>query len=1001
MQVSQTPQSIDQLDLMKRLDTYANGKATWSTDGSSVGPSLRQACRTLHAHLIQLVNEVLAPLLDRTTSREMETFTMHDRRHGLKVAHLMWHILIPARRDCLTPPEIAMLVLAAYMHDLGMALSTGERNARLELTSDLWEKLEVEESLKCAFEQLRTKITDPRTPELAKRRAERELHQAEEALLSQDTRERHATRERYEQLLSMLDDFHQKDPTRIPDVASYLSFEGDSFRQKLVDICVSHNEETEALVRRDETDFARPRFPADYPVGSCSADLHLIAAALRLGDVLDFDRERTPPVLFHYLLPASVGPEDSRSVLEWGKHLTISNWHIDPDAVVFRGRCHSHIIHHAVVNFCRVIQEEILATRATFMPLKEAGGWSFVLPATVKADIHSEGYRYVPYRFELDDERVYNLLMGGAIYPNPLFALRELIQNAVDACKLRDALTRLYEPHIDPSTKRRITVRYEEPNEKFSRPRIIVQDTGIGMDAWVIENWFLKVGRSYYQSSDFRQIRVALRRQGLDFAPVSEFGIGFLSCFLLADNVTIETAMWEPVKGDILKRTLQIEGPTRLIRLEEARNEGPRRFKGTRITLFLSQKNSTISWDHVISFLRDVCQGLPYRLHLEHVPSKGVITHGEIDPRPLRLDFPSHLDPFVLRMHVDNTEFGIEGEIAFLNPLRGRKAEQELLQGAQAKVLSDDLRGAGGVHPSTALLRGGFNIGVVPGLPHVYGVDNAVGARLRLTWNPRKNNRYILPNLARTSVADRDELGNTVLQIWLTHLIDNADQLQEGQLFRLHLPYSPRLTDCTWLQRYDALTLYNFVKPGWRVNLRSYTKDRFDGHFSVWEKSEGQPIWLGPDDALVTDILKLILPKVTHMEVGSDGEPLVRTPIRNWRQTLRNWHDYVTSPASWSRFAPYNRRIEDVLFYYSPTYKHMRLNSRYRDRFASFQEEDLVRLIDVFSSLLLFHDERINLGEAQANVLERARQIAGDLEIASFSAKLRLGSIKAAVIESL
>lgn len=236
MQVPQTPQSIDQLDLMKRLDTYANGKATWSTDGSSVGPSLRQACRTLHAHLIQLVNEVLAPLLDRTTSREMETFTMHDRRHGLKVAHLMWHILIPARRDCLTPPEIAMLVVAAYMHDLGMALSAEERAARLEPTSDLWEKLEVEESLKCAFEQLRAKIADPKTPELAKRRAERELYQAEEALLSQDTRERHATRERYEQLLSMLDDFHQKDPTRIPDVASCLSFEGDSFRQKLVDI---------------------------------------------------------------------------------------------------------------------------------------------------------------------------------------------------------------------------------------------------------------------------------------------------------------------------------------------------------------------------------------------------------------------------------------------------------------------------------------------------------------------------------------------------------------------------------------------------------------------------------------------------------------------------------------------------------------------------------------------------------------------------------------------
>jgi hypothetical protein len=40
-----------------------------------------------------MVNHVFAYILDRVGSHEMDTFTMHDRMHGLKVSHLMWHIL--------------------------------------------------------------------------------------------------------------------------------------------------------------------------------------------------------------------------------------------------------------------------------------------------------------------------------------------------------------------------------------------------------------------------------------------------------------------------------------------------------------------------------------------------------------------------------------------------------------------------------------------------------------------------------------------------------------------------------------------------------------------------------------------------------------------------------------------------------------------------------------------------------------------------------------------
>lgn len=514
MQIPETPQSVQKLDLMKRLNAYARGEATWYDDRREIGPVARQACGVLYSDLARLVEVVFDPILTRTTSREMEMFTMHDSTHARKVGHLMWYILDSDRRERLTPPEIGLMVGAGYLHDLGMALSPEERDKRLAPESGLWEKLELQESQKCVVETLRELSTDGSAAEAERTRAFLQLVQAEEASLCLATRERHATHARYLELLRELAAYHDKDPAGIPDLKSSLAFHGESFLTKLIGICEAHDGDAEVLLRTDGTGSGRPLYPRDYPVGSCNTDLHMVAAALRLADVLDFDRERTPSVLFRFLLPGTLGFED-RSVVEWSKHLAISNWHIMQDAIVFRGRSDSHIIHHAIVRFCDVIEKEIAATQATFGALGGAD-WPFALPTVVKADIHEEGYRYIPYRFELDDERVYELFMGGAIYKTPLAAVRELVQNSVDACKLRDRVTRLHEPHLAPDKEHRITVCYEDSTERSPQPKLTVKDTGTGMDALILERFFLKIGRSFYQSTEFNEIRLRLRQTDLE-----------------------------------------------------------------------------------------------------------------------------------------------------------------------------------------------------------------------------------------------------------------------------------------------------------------------------------------------------------------------------------------------------------------------------------------------------------------------------------------------------
>jgi hypothetical protein len=996
VRIQETPQRIADLDLMKQLARYASGESSWDPQ-CVVGPAAQDACKALLVNITQLAEKVLCPLLDRISAREMDTFTMHDRTHGIKVAHLMWQVLEPSRRLCLTPPEIALLVLAAYFHDVGMSLTAEERRVRLAPSSDLWEKLDVAESTKERMEKL---LADSGSSEISvSRQASIGLNQLQEALLTLDTRERHATRERYEEVLSKLTDFHGRNPENIPDISTCLSFDGNSFRKELIEICVSHNEDAEALVRRDSENPARPRFPRNFPIGACTADLHMVAAALRLADIMDFDRERTPPVLFYYLIPSSLSPHENTSVLESGKHMSISHWHIDDDAIVFRGRCKDHIIHHAIVLFCAAIQEEISATRATFGALKEEISWPFKLPAVVESEIHEEGYHYVPYRFELDDQSIYELLMGGAIYDNPLVAVRELTQNAVDACKLRDALTQLYEPY-SPVTTNRILVSYEEPNEHHSLPLLSVSDSGTGMDAFILERYFLRVGQSYYKSPEFRRERVELRKKNLDFAPVSEFGIGFLCCFLLADRVEVETAMWESPRGDTRKRTLIIDGPTRLIRLKEEPNEGSKRFKGTRVNLFLRggtgiQDERVPQWTEIRKYLEHVCRELPYRVHLQYRSGEN-LSESYIDPRPLTLEIPAYLEQAVLRIPVHDADFGLEGEIALTNYPKAREAEiQEFRQvpfsvGTDEEIKAERAARYRRSSIGSELRRDGFRIGEVPGLPRQH-LDRIMGRGvLRLTWQSRKERRYVSPNLARNATASDQALARQVLGTWLTYLLEHVDELPDGQLSKLDADWWV-LKDAKFLDRFSAYDFYRLARTGWLYDFRGTA---WETKISDWENGRLDYIWLGEGYDLAHHLLEMVLPKVSTLILGEGGHRFVSRPVDQWEQILKNAGGLVVDFRPWGVFAIYAGKTNDFLYYDYPGY--YSFNVRYKDEIESLGEDRLRILLALLDDVVEARNTKqiFKLSQMQADTLTAAADLAGDLLVGTSDRSWPLRSLK-------
>ncbi|GAA6323077.1 hypothetical protein F350042L8_01750 [Fusobacterium ulcerans] len=129
------------------------------------------------------------------------------------------------------------------------------------------------------------------------------------------------------------------------------------------------------------------------------------------------------------------------------------------------------------------------------------------------------------YNFEAYIPTLLPLLTGENIYSNKLTFIRELIQNSIDAISVRKAK--------DP---RRFNekILIETGIDKQKRRYFRIKDNGIGMNRYTIERYFTSIGRSFYSSDDYRDLNI-------NYKPISNFGIGFLSSFMVCKEIEVIT----------------------------------------------------------------------------------------------------------------------------------------------------------------------------------------------------------------------------------------------------------------------------------------------------------------------------------------------------------------------------------------------------------------------------------------------------------------------------
>lgn len=147
----------------------------------------------------------------------------------------------------------------------------------------------------------------------------------------------------------------------------------------------------------------------------------------------------------------------------------------------------------------------------------------------ITTNISNEKYKskldYVPEQFGFRyNNDLFKLLIASLYGDDPSYGVRELVQNAVDACRMCIGdLSSDGEPHV------RVEV---DSNKK----QFIITDRGKGMNLYEIKNYFLTIGSSYNENIDWKKTRdhEHLFRAG-------RFGIGILAAFLLGSEITVVT----------------------------------------------------------------------------------------------------------------------------------------------------------------------------------------------------------------------------------------------------------------------------------------------------------------------------------------------------------------------------------------------------------------------------------------------------------------------------
>ncbi|MFD9953198.1 HD domain-containing protein [[Kitasatospora] papulosa] len=471
------------------------------------------ACK-LHAfdaiNLMAVRRDVAELLQVIGTAEIFDEYTKHDITHIDAMLDMLDWVIPQRTHDAMTPADWLLAVLGIYFHDLGMIVTKEEYENR-----DTTQFNQFKEKF------LLTEDDNGRDYRERIKELERRNVDVQKFLYQEFVRYYHALRVKNWITGNRTKDYG--DSTRVQDeVERILAGLSPSFRKDLALVCESHHlNDLENL----------EKYHPSRPYGTKpteAANVQYAALLLRTVDLLHVTSDRTPSMTFRV-----IDPRDPVSQHEWAKQGAVVSIRPKPykkEQEDLSGIIEVHALftegegYFGLISYLRFAEEQLALSHKWAAQAQEEypSDYDFPWRAIDTTNVRAEGFLSKQFKFSIDQAKILDLLTGHTLYNDSDVVLREILQNSIDAVRLQ---------HAELAPINGVAWIKWDPEKRV----LEVGDNGTGMTQEIIENNLLRAGSSRYQDPNFK-------KSNPDFNPISRFGIGVMSAFMVADHVEIVTS---------------------------------------------------------------------------------------------------------------------------------------------------------------------------------------------------------------------------------------------------------------------------------------------------------------------------------------------------------------------------------------------------------------------------------------------------------------------------
>lgn len=500
------------------------------------------------------------PWLEQSGMPFFPAFTDHSPRHINDVLNSAASLITDEGRALLSPDDVAVLCLAALLHDCGMHLTQDGFRALIEDTgqpiisgfgdqpwSQLWSDF-IAEAKRLGQEKLIAIFGDDEPVRFDE--IDYDNLSERNCLLIGEFVRRHHARLAHEIAIKGV-------PSRKSEKLQLTSL-SDELKDLAGLVARSHG-----MAIRDTFFYIEEKYSLITEQNNVKGPF--LMGVIRIADYIQVKSERA--------LKSLLSVKELRSPVsrqEWKNHFSVkdvSGAHNDPEVFFVRATPSDVKTFLKLVALFKDIQHELDESWATIGEVygryEEFNKLGLTM-RRVRSNLDSveKFSRTVPYipikaSFDASGSELLKLLVGPLYNYDHKVGIRELIQNAVDACReLSDLCCDNLTSKAPDGQEPDVLVSIHENDDGTGW--ITVSDKGVGMKLETITKYFLIAGASF-RNSEVWKLQHTDEHGKSRILRGGRFGVGALAAFLLGDEIEITTRHFQSQEGEGIKFKARID----------------------------------------------------------------------------------------------------------------------------------------------------------------------------------------------------------------------------------------------------------------------------------------------------------------------------------------------------------------------------------------------------------------------------------------------------------